>query len=149
MQSDLVAADIDPTPMSDDKLRAELRRHAKSGMVSFESSTATTATKPEIPLGRFLRQKKKELKWWVVVFVIYFLAACVSLTFYALSTRPVNWVTMVISWLCCFGVYAFLFVGRLKGLWLYVPCSWAFMAVGWYVWYTQPFLGESDVWSYF
>ncbi|KAK4042024.1 hypothetical protein C8A01DRAFT_44913 [Parachaetomium inaequale] len=111
MQRDLAAADIDPTAMSDGQLRAELRRHVKGGTVSFESPTATTATKPDIPLGRFLRQKTKERKWWVVLFVLYFLATCLAL------------LILAISWLCWFGVYAFLFVGRMKWLWVYLPCS--------------------------
>jgi hypothetical protein len=136
MQNDLSMAGIDPTSLTDGQLRYEIRQRVRGGgMIWLESADAsnadpldvtvhvvatarTTTTRPEVLLGRFLWQKTKELKWVLLTLIPYFAA-----TVYGVINRR-NWPTFVISWLCCFGVYGFLFAGRMRWLlWVYVPCS--------------------------
>lgn len=138
MQNDISAAGIDPTPLTDDQLKYEIRQRVKGGgMVWLESADAsntnpldgtvdvvptasTTTTKPEVLLGVFLWKRTKELKWVLITLILYFAA-----TVYGLITLdPIAWPTFAVSWLCCFGLYGFLFARRMRWLlWVYVPLS--------------------------
>jgi hypothetical protein len=136
MQNDLSTAGIDPTPLTDGQLGREIHQHVKGGgMVWLQSADESNSgpqvdgtvdiaiastEKPEVLLGGFLWQKTKELKWVILALISYLTAT----TYGAMDFRVGGWPMFVISWLCCFGLYGFLFAGRMRWLlWVYVPCS--------------------------
>ncbi|KAK4106566.1 hypothetical protein N658DRAFT_414314 [Parathielavia hyrcaniae] len=126
MQTQLAAADIDPTVLTEDDLRSKISRRVKRGAVSFERGTPSPTTrKPEVPLSRFLCRMAKERKWRVAIFCVYLGVAClVFVEYVALWPTPRGWVVFVVTWLASLGAYGFLFCAHMAWLlWLYLPCS--------------------------
>lgn len=97
IKTDLSATGIDPTVLSDDQLRVEMQKHLQGGTVSFESgtepSTATGTARTDVAMCRFIWQKTRALKWWVVVTCcVHF--AFTGFAFFFVNFFPYNLLTL-------------------------------------------------------
>ncbi|KAH6626304.1 hypothetical protein B0J18DRAFT_137439 [Chaetomium sp. MPI-SDFR-AT-0129] len=144
IQDDADSLGADPAELTPGEARAQMQAHARGARVfvslqpklsfypSF-TSNRSSRTKPGVSLAGYLWSRIKKIKWWAAVFFLYS-TNVFSAIFYQLLFSTILfpvWPLIAISWLACFGAYSFLFLGGMRWLWLYVPCTGALIGVAW------------------